>query len=88
MSGDERDVRAEEAGLHGHELRLAGLTIDVDLVDLADLVVVGVDQVLVDPLADVVGGGHALLPWWWWLVPWRYRVLPPPKQDMLRQFSI
>src|SRR5215204_2765175 len=42
---DEALRHAEEAGLHGHEARLATRVVDIDLTDTADLLTVGTDHV-------------------------------------------
>jgi hypothetical protein len=48
----ERALAAEQPGLDERPLRLLGLLVDVDLIDGADLVAVGVQEILALPLGD------------------------------------
>src|SRR4051812_6411810 len=56
----ERALAAEQPGLHERPLRLLGARVDVDLVDGADLVAVGVQEILALPLGDGLGIWHGL----------------------------
>jgi hypothetical protein len=58
---DERQLGADHPGLDGHPLGLTGLPIEVDVLDLADLVAVSVDERAAAPALDLFQRGHALL---------------------------
>ena len=53
LQRDEALRGAEQTGLHGHEARLAGRVVDVDLPDAPDLLTIGADHV-------PAGGGEIL----------------------------
>ena len=55
---DERRPRAEQAGADRHPFRLLTAAIEVDLIDRADLVAVGVDGLRTAPLLNVGNGPH------------------------------
>jgi hypothetical protein len=49
-------VGADEAFLDGGELRLVGLDVDVDVLELADLLAIEIDQELAVPVGNVPTG--------------------------------
>ncbi|HEX5975029.1 MAG TPA: hypothetical protein VFY57_07715 [Rubrobacteraceae bacterium] len=49
----------EHALLDRVENRLVGLDVDADVLELADLVAVSVDQILAMPLGEVLALGHS-----------------------------
>ena len=57
----EGQVAGDEALLDGGELRLVGLNVDVDVLELADLLAVDVDEQLAVPLGDVLLGLFLML---------------------------
>jgi hypothetical protein len=68
--GHEALLGAEQAGADRRPLRAAGLVVEVDLADLAELAAVAVDGVGADDALDVLGRDHAgALRWvdcrWW-----------------------
>src|SRR5581483_343665 len=57
---DEGEVTAGQTFLDGAEHRLVCFDVDVDVLKLADLLPVAVDQIFAVPLADVLVIGHSV----------------------------
>ena len=62
LQREQRQASAEQARLDGAERRLSGLAVLVDVIELADLVAVVVDDVGARPALDLFHGGHVGLP--------------------------
>jgi hypothetical protein len=60
--GREADLGAEQARLDGGPLGLAGITVEVDVGDRAELLAVAAVGLLAPPRLDVIDGWHALSP--------------------------
>ena len=56
LERDDREVLAEEAALDAHERRLIGRDVVVDLLELAELLVLGIDDVPSAPLREALDG--------------------------------